>query len=308
MFDWDVIIIGGGPAGLTAGMYLSRANFRTLLIEGENFGGKIKNVEWIENYPGFPDGISGAQLSNAMEAQAKKYGLVTQMQTVSSIELFSESRWVNCSDGKGYTTDIIIIAGGSHHRKLNIPGETELAGHGVFYCAFCDGGQFINRPVIVCGGGDSGVTEALYMSKIASHVTILEAMPRLTATPILQDRVASNPKVTIRTGVTAERIIGEKQVERIQISENCSGKSEILEAEGILVQIGFTANTDYLKGLIPLDKSGQIVVNDNLEAGFPYMLAAGDIRGSSRCQIGSAVGDGVAAGMSAIHYLQKKIQ
>lgn len=304
MFDWDVIIIGGGPAGLTAGLYLGRANFRTLLIEEESFGGKIKNVEMIENYPGFSEGITGSHLANEMEAQALKYGLKTETGKVLSIELFSESRWVGCSDGRGYTTASIILAGGSHHKKLNVPGENELTGKGVFSCAFCDGGQFSDQIVAVCGGGDSGVTEALYMSKIASEVILIEALPQLTAASVLQDRVTANPKIQVRTGVKVTGITGDKQVEGIEILDSVGNKRETIKADGVLVQIGFNPNTDFLNEMIPLDDYQQIIVNDKMETSLPYILAAGDIRSGSPGQVASAVGDGALAAMSAIKYLQ----
>ena len=154
MFDYDAIIIGGGPAGLTAGLYLSRAKRRTVLLEKDMFGGPIKDVEWIENYPGFADGVAGARLSSEMVNQSTKYGLKFEQTEVVGIELFSSCRCVRCTNGAGYTTSVVIIAGGARHRKLGVPGEEKLQGKGILSCAFCDGGQFAERVVAVCGGGD----------------------------------------------------------------------------------------------------------------------------------------------------------
>jgi thioredoxin reductase (NADPH) len=305
MFDWDVIIIGGGPAGLTAGLYLARAKVRTLLLEEESFGGKIKNVEWIENYPGFSGGIAGAQLANEIQAQAEKYGLRTEMGQVSGLEIFSESRWVGLSDGRGYTTAAVIIAGGSRHKKLNVPGEAELEGKGVFSCAFCDGGGYADKVVAVCGGGDSGITEALYMAKIASEVILIEAMPKLTATAVLQERLANNTKIQVRLGTRVESISGQGRVEGIEISEASSGKKEVLKTDGVLVQVGMDPNTDYLPETVTLDKFKQIVVNEKMETSVPFVLAAGDIRSVSPGQVATAVGDGATAAISAIRMLQK---
>jgi thioredoxin reductase (NADPH) len=304
--DYDAIIVGGGPAGLTAGLYLARANFRTLVIEEESYGGKIKNVEWIENYPGFSNGIAGVQLANEMQTQAIKYGLKIETGKVSAIELFSESRWVSCENGRGYTTSLVIIAGGSHPKKLNVPGEESLKGKGVFTCAFCDGGQFSNKVVAVCGGGDSGITEAMYMSRIASQVVLIEAMPRLTATALLQERLAANPKITVRLGARVTAIVGSGRVEGVETADAATGQKSIIKVDGVLVHIGLDANTVYLEGVVDLDKAKQIVVNEKMESSEPFILAAGDIRSGSPGQVATAVGDGTIAAMTAIRLLQKR--
>jgi len=306
MFDWDVIIIGGGPAGLSAALYLARARVRTLLLEAESFGGKIKNVEWIENYPGFSAGIAGAQLANEMETQAEKYGLQTETARVTGLEIFSESRWVALSDGRGYTAAAVIIAGGSRHKKLNVPGEAELEGKGVFTCALCDGGQYADRVVTVCGGGDSGITEALYMAKIASEVVLIEAMPKLTATELLRERMANNPKIKVRLSTRIEAVIGQGRVEGIEVRNASSGEKEVIKTDGVLVQIGIEPNTDFLPEMVTLNNSRQIVVNETMETSVPFILAAGDIRSGSPGQVATAVGDGSTAAISAIRMLQLK--
>ena len=305
MFDYDAVIVGGGPAGLTAGLYLSRGNWRTLLLDKESFGGYIKNVELIENYPGFADGVPGAQLATEMVNQATKYGLQLVLAEVTGIELFSSARWVTCADGKGYTTAAIIIAGGSTPKKLGVPGEEELRGKGVISCAFCDGGQFVDRVVAVCGGGDSGITEALYLAKLATRVIVIEAMPKLNATGILQDRVKENPKLEVHCGVKVEAIVGDNQVEAIELVEEGNGHKETLKVDGVLVHIGLDPNTSYLEGIVPLDSQGQIVVNDWMETEVPGIFAAGDIRGGSPRQVVAAVGDGATAGIAAQRFLQK---
>ena len=303
MFDWDVVIIGGGPAGLTAGLYLCRAKRRTLLLDKDTAGGYIRNIELIENYPGFADGISGAQLASQMVRQATNYGLQIENAEVTGIELFSGTRYVGCSRGQGFTTNVIIIAGGSKNKKLGVPGEEELAGKGVFECAFCDGGHYAGRVVAVCGGGDAGVTEALYMAKIASKVILIEAMPELTATAILQDRVVANSKIEVRCGYRVEAISGKDKVEAIDLTSG--NKKETLKVDGVLVHIGLEPNTGYLEGIVPLDNQGQIIVNEKMASEVPFIFAAGDIRSGSPRQVVGAVGDGAIAAISAQSMLQE---
>jgi len=304
VFDCDAIIVGGGPAGLTAGLYLGRANLRAVLLEGNSFGGSIKNVEWIENYPGFSEGVSGPQLASQMVDQACKYGLKIEQDEVSGLELFSSCRVVTCASGKSYTTVSIIIAGGSRPKKLGVPGEDKLRGKGVFSCALCDGGEFADSVVAVCGGGDSGITEALYMTKLASKVFVVEFMPSLGASAIMQERARENPKLEIRCGTKVEAITGENKVEALELVEIENNKKETLKVDGVLVHIGIDPNTDYLKGIIPLDKQGQIIVNQMMETEIPYVFAAGDIRSGSPRQVSAAIGDGATAAIQA----QRRIQ
>ena len=305
MADWDAIIIGGGPAGLTAGIYLSRGNWRTLLLEKEGYGGYIMNIEMIENYPGFSEGVIGSQLGMEMMEQARKYGVEMKRATVNSVQVSSRNKWVTCADGTTYTSSVIIFAGGSVPKKLGVPGEEEFRDRGVIGCAFCDGGQFTEQVVAVCGGGDSGITEALYLSKIASKVIVIEAMPRLNATAILQDRVAQNPKLEVHTGMKVQAITGGNTVEEIEVISEETGQKETMKVDGVLVHVGLDPNTVYLQGVIPLDEGGQIVVNGWMESEVPGVFAAGDIRSNSPRQVSAAVGDGAAAGMSAQRYLQK---
>ncbi len=305
MFDWDAVIIGGGPAGLTAGLYLCRANWRTLLLDKDTVGGYIRNIELLENYPGFTDGISGAQLATEMVKQATKYGLQTESAEVTGLEIFSGTRYIGCVHGQGFTTNVVIIAGGSRHKKLGVPGEEEFTGKGVFNCAFCDGSHFTDQVVAVCGGGDSGITEAIYMSKIASKVIVLEAMPGLTATAILQDRTRENPKIEIRCGVKVEAITGNDKVQAIECVSADRQQKETIKVDGVLVQIGLDPNTEYLDGIIPLDDQGFVIVNEKMESKVPCVFAAGDIRSGSPRQVVSAVGDGAVAAISAQRLLQE---
>ncbi|MDD5339447.1 MAG: FAD-dependent oxidoreductase [Dehalococcoidales bacterium] len=305
MFDWDVVIIGGGPAGLSAGIYLSRAMRRVLLLDKDVAGGYLRNIELIENYPGYPDGISGAALASQMVAQAQKFGVRIENADVTGIESFSGTRYVACAGGQGYTTNVVIIAAGSKNKKLNVPGEAELLGRGVFECALCDGGQYEGKTVAVCGGGDAGVTEALYMSRIASKVICIEAMPKLTATAILQERLAATPNIEVRVGTSVTAILGQDKVEAVELMSD--GKKETLKVDGVLVHIGLEPNTAYLEGVVPLDKQGQVVVSKTMESEEPYIFAAGDVRSGSPRQVVVAVADGAMAALSAERLLQEDV-
>jgi len=303
MFDWDAVIVGGGPAGLTAGLYLARAKRRVLLLDKDTPGGYIRNVATIENYPGFAAGIGGARLAAEMVSQAGKYGLRMEAAEVTGLEVFSGTRWVGCARGEGYTTNIVIFAGGSKNKKLGVPGEAELAGKGVFECAFCDGGHYAGKVVAVCGGGDAGVTEALYMAKIAAKVILIEAMPALTATAVLCDRLAADAKIEVRCGMSVAAITGSDKVEAIELA-GAAGKTETLKVDGVLVHVGLEPMTDYLEGVVPLGEQGQIIVNARMETEVPGVLAAGDIRNGSPRQVVTAVGDGAIAAVTAQRLLQ----
>ncbi len=304
MFDYDAVIIGAGPAGLTSGLYLSRGKHRVLVIEKEAFGGPIKNVPFIENYPGFSSPVTGAALASEMVNQAMKYGLKLEIGHVIGIDVYGSCFCVMCSSGKSYTTRLVIVAGGATHKKLNVPGENELMGRGIFHCALCDGSKFEGHVVVVCGGGDSGISESIYLSQIAAKVVVLETMPKLSASAVLQERVRTNPKIVIRTGVNVQRICGDNQIEGIEIL-NENGKMEMIKTDGVLVKVGLEPNTEYLKELLPLDKEGWIVVNDQMETEVPGILAAGDVRSGSARQIVTAAGDGATASWRAEKLLQE---
>jgi thioredoxin reductase (NADPH) len=304
LFDWDMIVIGGGPAGLTAGLYLARGKVRTLLLETESYGGKIKNLELIENYSGFENGVAGARLANEMYSQAVRYGLQTEIGQVSGIEIYSSSKCITCQDGRSFTCGGVIIAGGSRSKKLNVPGEDQFYGKGVFTCAFCDGGQFEGKVVAVCGGGDAGITEAIYMSKIALKVIVIEAQPGLTACAWLQEKSAHNPKLEVRCGTIVRSIKGDGRVGAIEIADAVSGQAQILKVDGVLVHIGLIPNSEYLPENL-LDNNGQVVVDGEMRTSTGLIMAAGDIRSGSPGQVATAVGDGATAAVSAIRELQK---
>ncbi len=299
---YDVIIVGAGPAGLTAGLYTSRARLRTLMLEKETIGGELMDRDLIENYPGYPDGVSGSELGSNMMTQVMKYEPEIQLDEVQQIEIKEEYKIVKASQGD-YWCRAIIIAGGAHPKRLGVPGEERFIDKGVFYCGTCDGPRLTGKRVAVAGGGDSGVTEALFLAKLVSKVIVIELMPHLTATKTLQERVSSNPKIETKCGVKIEAILGDKQVEALDILDVQTGQRNVLEVDGILVHVGIEANTDYLRGSLPLNNRGQILVNERMETEIAGIFAAGDIRHNSSCQISTAVGDGATAALSLGKYV-----
>jgi len=306
MSDFDAIIIGGGPAGLTAGLYLARARRRVVLIEKGSFGGPVIDYERIENYPGFSQGIAGSQLVTEMVEQAVNAGLQLESNEVVEVENFSSCRSVSCSDGTNHIAPIVIIAGGAHPKSLNVPGEEKLKGKGLIHCAFCDGGQFAGKVVAVCGGGDAGISGAIYLTHLCEKVFVIEFMPKLNACAILQERAIANPKIQIMTDTKVASIIGDDHVQGIEIIKS-GGAKEVIAVEGVLVHVGVQANTEYLKDLLPLDEEGRIKVNPCMETEVPYILAAGDIRSGSPNQVVIAAGDGAIAGITAERLLQQLI-
>ena len=300
--EYDVIIIGGGPAGLTAGLYSARARLNSLLIEKGLLGGQITNAELVENYPGFPDGVSGYDLGEFMHKQAEKYGLKTVIGEATGIELRGEEKVVRTTEGD-FTARAIIIAGGSNYRKLSVPGEEEFTGKGVSYCATCDAAFFQEQSVAVVGGGDAAITEALHLTKYASKVTVIHRREQLRASRILQEKAFAEPKIDFLWDSVVNRIEGDDLVRKIGIQQVKTGKSSVLEVNGIFVSTGFIPNTGYLKDILPLDDMGQIITNEKMETEIPGILAAGDIRQNSARQAITAAGDGATAAINAEVYL-----
>ncbi len=302
---YEVIIIGAGPAGLSAGLYTSRGRLKSLLIERGLFGGQINNTERIENYPGFPEGIDGLKLGQLMLEQATKYGLETVTAEVTGIELQGEHKIVKTTEGD-FEARAIIIAGGSQRQKLGVPGEEEFTGRGVSYCATCDAAFFRDQPVAVVGGGNAAVSEALHLARFASKVTLIHRRGELRASPILQERVNAEPKIQFLWNTTVEAIEGEQFVRRLQLKQLQTGVKSALEVAGIFVSIGFKPDTDYLRGILTLDKDGHIITNEKMETTVPNIMAAGDIRSNSARQAIAAAGDGATAAVYIERSLHEK--
>ena len=301
--NYDVVIIGGGPAGLSAGIYTSRDRLSSLLIEKGAVGGQILNADRVENYPGFPEGISGFDLTRFMHQQAIRFGMETVTAEVTGIGETGEAKKMIKTSSGDFVARAVIIAGGSERQKLGVSGEAEFTGKGVSYCATCDAVFFREKPVAVVGGGNAAVTEALHLSKFASRIIVIHRRNQLRATRILQEKALAEPKIEFMWDTVVEEIVGETFVNRIRVRQVNTGQESVLDVSGVFVSVGFKPNTDYLKDILTLDAAGAIVTNDRMETGVPGIFAAGDIRSNSIRQIISAAGDGATAAVYAEKYL-----
>ena len=299
---YQLIIIGGGPAGLSAGLYASRSKLDTLLIEKAGLGGQILNAEMVENYPGFPQGISGAELGALIAQQATKYGLPTAFAEVQGIEIRGAEKIVSTSEGQ-YRAKALIIAAGSEYSKLGVPGEEEFTGRGVSYCAMCDGAFFRDQVVAVVGGGNVALNDALFLTRFAIKVIVIHRRDQLRATKILQERAFANPKIEFLWDTVVESITGDNLVREIRLRNVKTGKYSSLKVSGVFAAVGLRPNTGYLKGLLTLDEGGFIPVNNQMETEVPGVFAAGDIRAGSIRQVVSAAGDGATAAIAAERFL-----
>jgi len=300
---YELIIIGGGPAGLTAGLYASRGRLATLLIEKGVVGGQITNAALVENFPGFPQGISGFELGQLLHQQATKYGLETIPAEVTGVEFDKEIKVVRTGRGE-YQAKAVIIAGGSELSRLGVPGEGRLLGRGVSYCATCDGAFFRDKMVAVVGGGDAAITEAIHLTTFASKVTVVHRRDELRAGKILQEKAFADPKMDFLWDSVVEEIIGDNVVEGLKVRNVKSGKNSTLEVSGVFIYVGLKPNTDYLKDILKLDDKGHIFVNTLMETGVEGVFAAGDVRHDSARQAVTATGDGATAALSAERFIR----
>ena len=302
--DYDAIVVGGGPAGLSAATELAQAKARVLLLEKESFGGPIINLEWIHGYPQAGDKIAGAMLASRFVEQAGQAGVEMELAEAVEIAPYSGCLSVTCADGKAYTSSVVVHAGGLQYKKLGIPGEQEFQGRGMIHCAMCDAGLYRDKVVAVCGGGDAGLIEAMVLAKFASRVLVIEAQPRLSAKPVFQERALANAKLEIRCGQKPVAIVGDDGVTGVVVEAVATGRQEQLAVYGALVHVGFEPVTGYLEGVVTLDDSGNIAVNEQLGTSVAGAFAAGDIRSGSPRRVAAAVADGRLAAASALKILQ----
>lgn len=302
--DFDLVIIGGGPAALTAGLYAARALLNVLLVEKAAPGGQVSTTDWIENYPGFPQGLSGADLIQNITQQAKRFDVNIEINEVISIDCSENVKKVRLAD-RTITAYTIIIATGASPRKLGIPGEDRFYGKGVSFCATCDGPFYKDLVVAAIGGGNTAVQESLFLTKFASKVYIIHRRDKLRATKILQERAFANNRIEIVWDSLVTSINGGlTNVESITIKNIKTKTTKELIVDGCFVWVGIHPNTEFLGGCVELDESGFVIVDSNMETSVPGVFAAGDVRNTPLRQIATAVGDAAIAAFSAEHYIE----
>ncbi len=301
--DYDVIILGAGAAGLAASLYTARAMMKTLVLESLGVGGQLLITDEIENYPGFPKGVKGQELSLMMEEQTTRFGTNIEYAEVEGVDDLDKPVKVIHTDDKDYTTKSVIIATGGSHNKLGAAGEDEYSGRGVSYCAVCDGNFFRGQDVVVVGGGDAAMDESNYLTGIVNSVTIVHRRDELRATKVLQERAFANPKYKWLWSHTVEEFVGNDVLEAARVKDLKTGKVYDYPTAAAFIYVGFHPNSDYLKGLLDMDALGHIFSDIHMRTTLPNVYACGDIRAESTRQLGSAVGDGISAALAAFHDL-----
>jgi thioredoxin reductase (NADPH) len=299
---YDVVIIGAGPAGLAAAVYTGRARLNTLVLEKGMPGGQILLTDFVENYPGFPDGVRPFALMDNFRKHAEKFGAKITTDEAKEIQR-KEKLWSIVGNKEEYSARAVIVATGSIYRKLGIPGEGKLTGRGVSFCATCDGPFFKDKVVAVVGGGDNSLTEALFLTKFCQKVQIIHRRDQFRAEKILQERVFSSDKIEILWNNVVVKISGEKRLESIKIKNVQENTVSVLKVDGLFVSVGMDPNIEFLKGLVDLDDAKQIKVSQTMKTSQPGIYAAGDVTNACPEQMATAVGTGVAAALSVDEYL-----
>ena len=302
--DYQLLIVGGGPAGLTAGLYAARGRLKALLLEKGAIGGQVLVTDWVDNYPAFPDGISGFELVDKMTAHADRFGLEKKFATVSSLDLVGDIKTITLENGEQLTSRAVILCTGAKPRKIEVPGEEELQGKGVSYCATCDAPFYRDQEIAVVGGGNTAIQEALHLTKFASKVTVIHRRDELRATKILQEKAFAEDKMDFLWNAQVSEIVGGATgVESLSISYN-DGSTSSLPVTGIFILIGVVPNNEVLPlDQLEIDSGGFIVTDSEMCTRLPGVFAAGDIRSKNYRQIVNAAGEGATAELSAEHYL-----
>lgn len=300
--DYDVVIIGGGPAGLAAGLYAGRARLATLILERGVPGGQASTTYKVENYPGFADGVLGPELMQQMEQQARAFGASIEAMDVEGIDLAGREFLIK-GGGEVRSARTVIVATGTEPARLGVPGEAEFRGRGVSYCATCDGAFFKDREIAVVGGGDSAIEEAIFLTRYALRVTVIHRRDQLRATRILQERAFNNPRITFLWSSVVEEIGGEGRVRFLRVKNVKTGEIRELPVDGVFIYVGTRPNTGFLQDTLHLDPNGYIITDEKMRTEIPGLFAAGDVRQKQLRQIVTAVSDGAIAAVEAGRFI-----
>jgi len=302
---YDVIIVGGGPAGLTAALYTAREGLDTLVIEKSAPGGQAGITQIIDNFPGFDQGISGEEFARRLTNQARRFGVeILQAQAVTDLRTDGQYREVLTADGSRYVSRAVLIATGSRYRRLNVPGEEELIGINIHFCATCDGAFYKGKKVLVIGGGNSGFEESLFLTRFATHVTIVEFEPRVKASPILQEKVAGRDDITVVTNhAVQEFVVADGRLGAVKVQDRATGEVKEWHPDGVFVFVGMSPNSDFLPPEIERDRFGFILTDKTLQTSVRGVFAAGDVRAGATAQAASAAGEGATAALMIRQYL-----
>lgn len=302
---YDLIVIGSGPAGLTAALYAAREGIETLVIERGGVGGQAGITERLDNFPGFPEGVSGSEFADRLRAQAERFGVeILQAQEATNIIMDGDYCVVRTGDGGEYGCWAILLATGSTYRRLGVPGEDDFIGAGVHFCATCDGPFYRDQEVLVVGGGNSAGEESIFLTKFASHVTIAVRGDRLSASQVVRESVESDPKIDVLTNVVVDEFKGDGRLRSVVLRDTYSGERRELTPAGVFVFVGLTPNTAFVQDHIATDARGFIVTDAGLQTNVPGVFAAGDNRAGSTNQAASAAGEGAAAALAIRRYLE----
>jgi thioredoxin reductase (NADPH) len=305
---YDVIIVGSGPAGLTAAIYTSREGLSTLVLEKSGVGGQVGLTRHMENFPGFDQGISGADLADRLRKQAERFGVeIVQAQNVTALDNDGAYRLVRTAEGKEYAGGTILLATGSHYRRIGVPGEFKLIGINIHFCATCDAPFYRGKNVYVIGGGNSGFQESLHICQFAEHVTILEYEPVCRASPVLQQKVRECGRITVTCNQDVREFLvsEDRKLAGVRIVDRITGEERIDQPDGVFILIGMDPNSDPFKGALEVDAKGFILTEDNLETSMSGIFAAGDVRAGSTKQAAAAAGEGATAALMMRQYLHK---
>ncbi len=306
MTEHDIAIIGGGGAGLTAAIYTARARRRIVVFESGVTGGQISTTGTVENFPGFPAGVEGFDLAQAFLQQAEKFGAPIAYEDITSLSVEPDGRFrLEAAESGLHTARAVIVAAGAHYNRLGVPGEAELLGRGVSYCATCDGPFFQGQEVAVVGGGDSALDEGLFLTRFASKVHAIHRRGQLRASALLQERAFANPKLTFTWNTVVERMEGKDQVEGVALRDLETGATRVLPVGGVFIYVGQSPNNTLLQGLVELDAGGHAIVDLNMRTNVPGLFVVGDLRTGAARQLVSACGDGATAAIAAEHYLEQ---